>query len=92
MTLTITDHAHLRMAQRGFAVTDIELALTIGTEVEGGVFVRDKDCEHALTALAEVRRQIERLRGKRLVCDGEHLVTAYRAKPKKAKSLLRRRR
>ena len=90
MTLTITDHATLRIAQRGFAISDVELAMTIGTEVEGGVFVRDKDCEMALNALAAVRRQIERLRGRRLVCEGERLITAYRARPKKAKRLLRR--
>jgi hypothetical protein len=90
MTLTISDHAALRMAQRGLAISDVELALTIGTEVEGGIFVRDKDCDQVLKALAAVRRQVERLRGKRLVCDGERLVTAYRAEPKKAKRLLRR--
>jgi len=90
MTLTITDHAAIRMAQRSFGVSDVELAMMIGTEVEGGVLVRDRDCEQVLTALAAFRRQIERLRGKRIVCEGERLVTAYRANPKKAKRLLRR--
>ncbi len=88
MAITLSDHAALRMAQRGFG--NVELALAIGTDVEGGVFVRDKDCERILTSLAEFRRQIERLRGKRFVYDGGLVVTAYRAKPKKVKRLLRR--
>ena len=38
-----TAHAAMRMSQRGLATDDIELIRRIGTEVEGGYLVREKD-------------------------------------------------
>lgn len=42
-SLDLTAHAVKRMAQRGLADDDLELIRWIGTEVEGGYLVREKD-------------------------------------------------
>jgi hypothetical protein len=41
----VTKHAVVRMSQRGIRLDDLELAELIGTEVEGGYFVRRKDAQ-----------------------------------------------
>ena len=53
-TLTLTTHAAVRMAQRGMTPKDSELIMLIGTEVDDGYFVRQKDyeeVEHSLKKL-----------------------------------------
>lgn len=88
--LELTDHAALRLAQRGFRSGDLEWVMAIGSEVEGGFLVKEKDflaVEHA------VKRRLQRLRqlvGKRVVIEGDSIVTAYHAKPEKARRLLKR--
>jgi hypothetical protein len=42
-TLVLTEHAAMRMAQRSISLKDVELIVLIGTEVEGGYCVREKD-------------------------------------------------
>ncbi len=42
-SLHLTAHAAVRMSQRGLANDDLELIKWIGTEVEGGYLVREKD-------------------------------------------------
>src|SRR5260370_34808496 len=44
-TLSLTQHATLRMSQRGIRLDDLELAEFIGTEVEGGCLVTRKDVQ-----------------------------------------------
>jgi hypothetical protein len=57
----------------------LQLIQLIGTEVEDGFLVLNRDClaiEHELKRLQD---RIRRLRGKRLVVADGHVVTAYRA-------------
>jgi hypothetical protein len=41
-TLTITEHAAVRMSQRGIMPKDAELIILIGTEIDDGYLVREK--------------------------------------------------
>ena len=42
---TLTDHAAIRMAQRGMSLRDAELAAFVGTEVDDGYLVLAKNCK-----------------------------------------------
>jgi hypothetical protein len=41
--LTLTQHAVLRTSQRAIRLDDLQLIESIGTEVEGGYLLRQKD-------------------------------------------------
>lgn len=85
----LTAHAAVRMAQRGISSDDLELIKRIGTEVEGGYLVREKDFQILDRELKQLRDRARRLVGKRVVIDGEHIVTAYHANAGKERRLLR---
>jgi hypothetical protein len=84
-----TTHATLRMSQRGIAEDAIEWIKWIGTEVEGGYLVREKDFQSLDRDVKRLRDHVRRLVGKRLVVKGNRLVTAYHATPSKERRLLR---
>ncbi len=88
--ISFTEHAILRMAQRGIGIDDLDLLMHVGTAVEGGYFVRKKDCQQAISALKHFEDRIGRLAGKRVVLEGDHIITVYQSNKSKAKSLLRR--
>ena len=77
------------MAQRGFRMSDPEIIMLIGTEVEGGFLVREKDCREAEQVVQGVLHRIRRSRGKRLVIASGKIVTAYRASRKQRRGLVR---
>ena len=55
--LVLTDHAVLRLAQRGIVPSDLDLIMAIGSEVEDGFLVLKKDIqvvEHALRAILKI--------------------------------------
>ena len=87
--LHMTDHALVRLAQRGLGCSDVELILGIGSEVEDGVLVRSKDCEEIERAMALLLSRVRRLKGKRLVTADGSLVTAYHAGRREERRLLR---
>lgn len=87
--MNVTHHALVRMSQRGITDGDVELIRCIGTEVEGGYFVREKDFQAFDRELKQLREHARRLVGKRLVVDGEQLITAYHAVRSKQRQLLR---
>ena len=86
----LTRHAIQRMGQRGFQEDDLELIRLIGTEVEGGFLVLNRDCLAAERELKRLQERIRRLGGKRLVVAGGHDVTAYRAGKATERHLVRR--
>jgi hypothetical protein len=88
--LHLTHHAILRMSQRGIRLDDLELAELIGTKVEGGCLVTQKDRQAAMCELKKLIHQIERLDGKRVVRAADAIVTAYHANRGKQRRLLRR--
>ena len=87
--LRLTDHAAMRMSQRGIAKENLELIEWIGTEVEGGYLVREKDFQALDRELKQLREHARRLIGKRLVVEGDRLITGYHAARNKQHQLLR---
>lgn len=85
----LTAHAAKRMAQRGLADDDVLFIQWIGTEVEGGYLFREKDFQALDRELKRLRDQAKRLVGKRLVLEGDRLITAYHAGRSKQRLLLR---
>ena len=85
----LTDHAIVRLAQRAIRPDAIELALAIGTEVEGGLLVTRKDCQELMRNLKRLMHLAERLSDTRSVLAGNRILTAYRASPRKQQDLLR---
>jgi hypothetical protein len=88
-TLMLTDYATLRMAQRGMAIKDADLIALLGTEVNDGYLVLDRDCQEVERELKGLIGRIRRLRGKRLVIAAGRIVTAYHASPRNERRLLR---
>lgn len=78
------------MSQRAIRPDDLEIAELIGTEVEGGCFVRQKDVQALECFLKQLADQARRLSGKRIVRAGDTIVTAYPANRSKERRLLRR--
>ena len=87
--LTLTNHAAARMAQRGILPNDAELIVLIGTEVDDGYLVRDKDYQLLELAMKTLLKRFERLVGKRLVTSEGRIVTAYHASKKRQRRLMR---
>jgi hypothetical protein len=85
----LTSHGATRTAQRGLAAEDLELIPRIGTEVEGGFLVRQKDFQAYERMLKRDLERARRLVGKRLVIDGNVVITAYHATRRKERRLLR---
>jgi hypothetical protein len=86
----MTAHGALRMSQRGIGAGDIELIKRIGTPVEGGYLVLEKDRQAHEQELKRDLEHARRLVGKRLVViDDRIVVTAYHADRNKQRRLLR---
>ena len=85
----LTAHAAMRMAQRGFRRDDIDLVRLLGTEVDDGYLLAERDCAVFVREMKHLIAQVERLCGTRIVADGEVLVTAYRTTPRKSRRLMR---
>jgi hypothetical protein len=88
--LALSKHATIRMAQRGIRFKDAELIALIGTEVDGGYFVRDRDYEDVERLLKDLAERLRRLIGKRLVLANGQVVTVYHSSKKNTRRLLRR--
>ena len=84
-----TLHAISRMAQRGIGCRGIELIRHIGTEVEGGYLVRESDFQAFDRELKRLRDEARRLVGKRVVIEGDVVITIYHARRSKERRLLR---
>lgn len=89
MAARLTQHAAMRLAQRAISNDDVELVELIGTEVEGGYLVLEKDYQSLERDLKRIREHARRLVGKRVVIDGDRILTAYHANRGKERRLLR---
>lgn len=85
----VTAHAGTRMVQRAISEDDLELITWIGTEVEGGYFVRKRDCQIVERQLKLFMDRLQRLQGKRVVIADGRIVTVYHARRTKEQRLLR---
>jgi len=88
-TSQLTHHAIQRMGQRGFHDNDFDLIQLIGTAVEGGFIVLERDCQAAEHELKRLLGRIRRLGGSRLVVAGDQIITAYRAGKSTKRRLVR---
>jgi hypothetical protein len=79
MSHELTLHAVARMGQRAIRKDDLDLIMLIGTEVEDGYIVLNRDCQAAEQELKCLLDRVRRLGGKRLVVASGRIVTAYHA-------------
>jgi len=83
-----TNHARGRIRQRGLRERDVEFILNYGTDTGDGVILAKKDAQRII---ANAKRQIEaaeRLVNKRVVADGEEIITVFHADRRQAHQLL----
>lgn len=62
--LQLSHHGSVRMAQRGISNRDINLITLIGSEVDDGYLVLNKDCQAFIRKLKKLISHVERLKGK----------------------------
>jgi hypothetical protein len=89
MALHLTNHALERMAQRGIRMSDLDLILELGSEVDDGYLVRDKDCRELEAVLKQFLNRVRRLKGKRVVVADGCVVTTFHARKGEQRRLLR---
>jgi hypothetical protein len=87
--LQITSHALSRMAQRNISMSDVDLIMQIGAEVDDGFLVREKECQLLEQQVKQFLNRVRRLKGKRIVVTDGCLVTAFHADRCEEKRLLR---
>jgi len=85
----LTEHALIRMAQRGIKIEDAELIELVGSEVEDGFIVLDRDYRRLEVDVRKLLDAVRRVRGKRLVVAGGCVVTAYYPSKRRHRRLLR---
>jgi len=88
--INLTHHAVLRMQQRGISEADLSLIMELGTETETGFLLRRKDVEKIEHDMKRLVSRLHRLVGKRVVAEGDTVVTAYHATKNDQKRLLQR--
>ena len=86
----LTQHAAIRAAQRGIAQSDIDLIILIGTEVEAGYLVREKDYFEAERLVKSFLQRVRHLIGKRVVLEGAKVITVYHASGSHQRRIRRR--
>jgi hypothetical protein len=87
--LHLTAHAAIRIAQRGMRSRDLDLISLIGTKVEGGYLILEKDYQALERQFKQVSVTARRLVGKRLVIAGDRVISAYHAGDGKKRRLIR---
>lgn len=91
--LSFTRHAETRMRQRGFRNADIGLVLSVATRVaEDAFFLSDKDAAREIERRRREIQQLERLRGTKLIVEGENVITLYHSDRKQSRGANRRNR
>lgn len=85
----ITKHANLRFAQRAISVSDAEMIIDFGTEVDDGYIFLNQNCDALESELKAAIQRVRKLRGKRVVVGNGQIITAYRATASTIRKLLR---
>lgn len=79
-TWSLTNHAGVRLRQRGLRETDIDLVMACGTDAPGGrVILRRRDVAREIAACKRRIQTLERLSGCTVVCEEDAIVTCYHA-------------
>ena len=85
--LHLSNHAEIRMRQRGFRISDIDLVFNGATRVtDDAYFMSDHDAAREIALRKREIQQIERLRGSKIIVAGGSVITLYHAAktPKKS--------
>ena len=91
MDSQLSTHAEQRLQQRGLREEDIELLMQFGTRLDDHCFLmRNKDVQREIIRRKREIQALERLRGVKIVCDGDLVITAYRPARARLKRDLRR--
>ena len=77
-SLDITRHGEVRMSQRGFRRSDLDVLLAHATEMGGDrLMLRARDADRAIAELKRRMATLQRLRNTVVVVSEGSLVTAY---------------
>lgn len=91
--LQLTRHGVARMRQRGFRKADLDLVLGAATRVADDAFLlTDQDAAREIAKRKREIQQLERLRGSRVIVEGDMLITLYHAGGSPRRSSARKRR
>ncbi len=88
--MELTNHATIRLQQRGMRPDDIELILRYGTTVPDGFFLRRKDVSRAVSDLKGLIKRLEHLQDRAIIVEGDTVVSAYPVTRQKQKHFGRR--
>ena len=78
MNLSFSQHAQMRMRQRGLSERDIELIVRCGSVVRRGLrLLRGQDIDHEMKRLKRRIQDLERLRNCAVVMDDDTVITCY---------------
>ncbi len=86
--LPLTNHARVRMRQRGYRGFDIQLVLRYGTESREAVVLTHSDVERGVRLLKREIAALERLNGTAIVTSGEVVQTVYRPGKRRMRKFL----
>ena len=90
MNIDYSNHALVRIRQRGMRESDIPMIVAAGTAVDDdSVLLLAQDVDREIRRRKREITALERLRGCRVVIAGETIVTVYRPSRKTEKRLLR---
>ena len=80
METILTNHARIRIRQRGFCEKDMSILLQYGSRMESGVLMlTDHDVRREVNAMRTQIIKLERLRGTIAVIADGRVITVYRA-------------
>lgn len=78
--LEYTIHAQERLRQRGRSVSDVNLIVSYGTEVDGGgVILLRQDVDRAVSDLKRSAVSLQRLMNWKVVLSGARVISIYPA-------------
>ncbi len=86
--MQLTDHASKRLRQRAMSPFDVELIVAHGTPVRDGYLLRERDVSERVSELKEEINNLERLKNRVVIADGNAVITAYPPSKRKRKRLL----
>lgn len=89
--LNISNHAEMRMNQRGLRQSYVDFILTFGEQISPDAIMMTKRAANKLISDFKSKiRAIQRLTNKKLVIEGETIVTAYHASKSQQRKDLRK--
>jgi hypothetical protein len=91
LDLVKSRHAEKRLNQRGIRSHHVDLLINSATQVSPDEYLLlDSDVDREILRRKHEIQQLEKLRGMKLVVEGDTLVTAYRSKQPDQRRTIRR--